>query len=126
MARLLRSRQSWFRNWLTERNHHSAEVSPTRIRSVGGDAAYFIGHTQRRYSLHYRRRLATLSEGGKGDDDVNPNFDNRFIGLSRVLLRVERQTAVELRNQRRINDELLREIEHELDLGQARLLAKGK
>jgi NhaP-type Na+/H+ or K+/H+ antiporter len=75
---------------------------------------------------HYRHRLATLSEGGKGDDDVNPNFYNRFIDLSRVLLRVERQTAVELRNQRRINDELLREIEHEIDLGEARLLAKGK
>jgi len=34
----------------------------------------------------------------------------------RELLRVERQTAVRLRNEGRINDETLRELEHELDL----------
>jgi len=73
---------------------------------------------------HYRHRLATLSEGGDGDDGVNPNFYKRFIDLSRELVRVERRTAVQLRNQRRISDELLRQIEHELDLGEARLLAK--
>jgi Na+/H+ antiporter len=75
---------------------------------------------------HYRHRLATLSERGEGHDGVNPNFYKRFIDLSRVLLQIERQTAVQLRNQRHISDELLREIEHELDLGEARLLAKGK
>jgi Na+/H+ antiporter len=75
---------------------------------------------------HYRHRLATLSEGGEDDDGVNPNFYKRFIDLSRALLRIERQTAVQLRNQRRISDELLREIEHELDLGETRLLAKSK
>ena len=35
-----------------------------------------------------------------------------------VLLNVERKTAVELRNQSQIGDELLRELEHELDLGE--------
>jgi CPA1 family monovalent cation:H+ antiporter len=40
-------------------------------------------------------------------------------------LRVERQTAVRLRNQGRINDESLRKLEHELDLSEAHLLAKG-
>jgi CPA1 family monovalent cation:H+ antiporter len=74
---------------------------------------------------HYRHRLATLGEGGDDDDGVNPNFYQRFIRLSLELLRVERRTAVQLRHQRRINDELLREIEHELDLGEARLLSKG-
>ncbi|HXU17323.1 MAG TPA: Na+/H+ antiporter [Terriglobales bacterium] len=75
---------------------------------------------------HYRHRLATLAEEGEGaEDGINPTFYKRFNDLSRELLRVERQTAVQLRNQRRISDELLREIEREIDLGEARLLTKS-
>jgi CPA1 family monovalent cation:H+ antiporter len=48
----------------------------------------------------------------------------RHVNLSRQLLRVERQTAVRLRNQRQISDELLRELERELDLSETRLLEK--
>ncbi len=74
---------------------------------------------------HYRHRLATLAEedatGAIGSD---ASFHQRFNELSRELLRVERQTAVRLRNQHHISDELLREIERELDLGEARLSAK--
>jgi CPA1 family monovalent cation:H+ antiporter len=39
--------------------------------------------------------------------------------ISRDLLRLERQTAVRLRNEGRINDETLRQLEHELDLREA-------
>jgi len=75
---------------------------------------------------HYRHRLATLAEEGDGSQDgVDPSFYRRFSDLSRELLGVERQVAVQLRNQRRISDELLREIEREIDLGEARLLAKS-
>jgi hypothetical protein len=35
-------------------------------------------------------------------------------------LKVERQTAVRLRNERRISDELLRELERELDLTESK------
>jgi monovalent cation/hydrogen antiporter len=45
--------------------------------------------------------------------------------VSSELLRVERNTAVQLRNQGRISDELLREFERELDLSEARLVAKS-
>jgi hypothetical protein len=74
---------------------------------------------------HYRHRLANISESGEVNDGTSPNFYKRFIDLSCELLRVERQTAVQLRKQHRISDEFLREIEHELDLGEARLQAKG-
>jgi monovalent cation/hydrogen antiporter len=75
---------------------------------------------------HYRHRLATLvDEGDSSRDGIDPTFHKRFNDLSRELLRVERQAAVQLRNERRINDELLRKIEHELDLGEARLMAKS-
>ena len=40
----------------------------------------------------------------------------RHQRLVRESLRVERQTAVRLRNERKINDETLRELERELDL----------
>ena len=58
-------------------------------------------------------------------DGGNPNFYKRFIELSRELLRVERETAIQMRNQGRIGDELLRKIERELDLVEVRL-AEGK
>ena len=76
---------------------------------------------------HYRHRLATLAEEGDvATDAIGPTFYRRLNDLSRELLHVERQRAVQLRNQRRISDELLREIEHELDLGEARLSAKSR
>jgi len=75
---------------------------------------------------HYRQRLATLTEGDDSEaEGADPTFYRRFNELSRQLLRVERQTAVQLRNQRRISDELLRQIERELDLGEARFIAKS-
>jgi monovalent cation/hydrogen antiporter len=76
---------------------------------------------------HYRHRLSTLGDGGDAlEDSAGTIFYRRFVDLSRELLHVERRTAVRLRNERRISDELLRELEHELDLNEARLTAKNK
>jgi CPA1 family monovalent cation:H+ antiporter len=74
---------------------------------------------------HYRTRLATVAGTETLGDVSTPAEYRRHIELSRELLRVERQTAVRLRNQGRINDESLRKLEHELDLSEAHLLAKG-
>jgi monovalent cation/hydrogen antiporter len=71
---------------------------------------------------HYRHRLATLT----GDaNDTHSGHQEVLVRVSREVLRVERQTAVRLRNEGRINDELLRDLEHELDLSEARYLASG-
>jgi Na+/H+ antiporter len=68
---------------------------------------------------YYQRRLTTLDhDGERSHETESVGFYQRFAALSRELLGVERRTAVELRNQRRIGDELLRELEHELDLGE--------
>jgi monovalent cation/hydrogen antiporter len=72
---------------------------------------------------HYRHRLATLKEGEGLENDSTSNHYARSVEISRDLLRVERRTAVYLRNQRRIGDEVLRQLEHELDLSEARLSA---
>lgn len=74
---------------------------------------------------HYHHRLAMLAETGDGTQDLQTNFHKRFNDVSGELLRVERTTAVQLRNQGRISDEVLREIERELDLIEARMVAKS-
>jgi CPA1 family monovalent cation:H+ antiporter len=75
---------------------------------------------------HYRTRLATVAGAETLGDVSAPGQYKRHIELSRELLRVERQTAVRLRNQGRINDESLRKLEHELDLSDAHLLSKER
>jgi CPA1 family monovalent cation:H+ antiporter len=68
---------------------------------------------------HYQQRLNAL-----GADEITANSSSltnhmRMKALSRELLRVERQTAVRLRNEGQISDEVLRDLEHELDLREA-------
>ncbi|MGH9496545.1 MAG: Na+/H+ antiporter [Candidatus Sulfotelmatobacter sp.] len=70
---------------------------------------------------HYRRRLGALEQGK--EQNRLPDI-MRYVDLSRELLQVERRTAVRLRNQRQISDELLRELERELDLSETQLLEK--
>jgi Na+/H+ antiporter len=77
-------------------------------------------------SHHYRIRLAGLIEDGNvSADGIGPEFHKRYVELSCKALKVERQTAVELRNHRRISDELLREIERELDLTDSKLAPRN-
>jgi len=72
--------------------------------------------------LHYRDRLAIMTEE---EVDVHSAAHRRFVELSRELLQVERRTAIRLRNEGRINDELLRQLERELDLADSRFLTGG-
>jgi CPA1 family monovalent cation:H+ antiporter len=72
---------------------------------------------------HYRQRLASLqirsgSRGGSGDHD-------RQLGLSLEALRIERETVIRLRDEGRINDEVMRRIERELDLAESMITAEG-
>lgn len=69
---------------------------------------------------HYRQRLSSLPHEGENQDGSDPKAYAKFLALSLELLRVERDTAVQLRNQGRINDEVLRQLLHELDLSETR------
>jgi CPA1 family monovalent cation:H+ antiporter len=70
-------------------------------------------------SRHYRHRLLNL----KVDSSPGEVTDHeRHIALSLEALRVERETAVRLRNEGRINDPVLRRIERELDLNESILV----
>jgi Na+/H+ antiporter len=69
----------------------------------------------------YTRRLANLSKESSENDEMSAKASERYRTVLKELLRVERKTAVRLRNDGRINDEVLRKIEHELDLSETRI-----
>jgi CPA1 family monovalent cation:H+ antiporter len=74
---------------------------------------------------HYRHRLEVIGEAKDGlEAGGSRNFYKRFVEVSGEALRVQRRTAVQLRNRGQISDELLRELERELDLDEARLQTK--
>jgi CPA1 family monovalent cation:H+ antiporter len=73
---------------------------------------------------HYQHRLEVLGTQESAEVSGSRNFYKRFIDVSREALRIQRRTAVQLRNQGQISDELLRDLERELDLDEARLLTK--
>ena len=100
------------------------QAALTHLEEARGKSGPVAAEAYDDLTLHYRRRLETLTEDGAAEDRSSPGFYRSFIDLSRELLRVERQTAVGLRNQRQISDELLREMERELDLEESRLVAK--
>ena len=72
-------------------------------------------------SRRYTRRLASLSQESADDGGMSNQELLRYRKILGELLRLERKTAVRLRNEGRINDEVLRKIQHELDLSETRL-----
>ena len=72
-------------------------------------------------SHRYARRLAALSKESQDNGGMTGKELQRYRKLMSDLLRLERKTAVQMRNDGRINDEILRKLEHELDLSETRL-----
>jgi len=72
---------------------------------------------------HYKHRLASVSELNQEQDKANAEHYFKYLDLSRTLLEVERHAALRLRDEGRITDEALRELEYEQDLSEARLMA---
>ena len=70
---------------------------------------------------HYEHRLAVLEGNDTAHGDDADAEHSRALVLTLELLHVERETAVGLRNAGRINDEVLRILEHELDLRESEL-----
>jgi len=74
-------------------------------------------------ALHYRQRLAGLTgeASSQQGQPVAPEQHVRYRDLARELAKIERDAAIRLRDEGRIDDDALRQIEHELDLTEARL-----
>ncbi len=67
---------------------------------------------------HYRQRLASLAANGEED---TASGHTRHLEISLEALRVERETAIRLRNEGRINDAVLKRLEREFDLSESHL-----
>ncbi|HZD95981.1 MAG TPA: Na+/H+ antiporter [Candidatus Sulfotelmatobacter sp.] len=67
---------------------------------------------------YYQRRLSSLPRDGNEQDQSDAETYKHYLELSLHLLRVEREMAVELRNNGRINDEVLRQLLRELDMSE--------
>ena len=93
-----------------------ARLEEERTKDGGEFAGIYEDLGQR-----YKHRLAKLTGQDNEEIGANPANYARYIALTRELLRAERKTAVRLRNEGRINDEVLRKVEHELDLTETRL-----
>jgi NhaP-type Na+/H+ or K+/H+ antiporter len=69
---------------------------------------------------HYRDQQENLS-AAESDEDGSGKVRQKYGELTQELLGIERQVALRLRNEGRISDEVLRRLEHEIDLREARL-----
>jgi CPA1 family monovalent cation:H+ antiporter len=70
---------------------------------------------------HYADRLASISKQRDEPNKNSPELHGGYLDLSRELLETERQTAIRLRDEGRISDEVWRGLEHELDLRETQL-----
>jgi Na+/H+ antiporter len=82
-----------------------------------GEATHHLEGAYQEATARYRRRLAAITRSAS----LHPNIDAEDHALSAELIRLERETALRLRDEGRINDDVLRQLERELDLNQTRL-----
>jgi Na+/H+ antiporter len=93
----------------------------THLESARGEDLQDFAAVYDDLSRRYTRRLASLSKENSDEDGMSNQELARYRQILGELLHLERKTALRLRNEGRINDEVLRKIEHELDLSETRL-----
>ena len=74
-----------------------------------------------RLRAEYADRIRQLSKDTSHEESVRRLFSRDFEELAREALETERDTVIALRNEETINDEVLRRIQHDIDLAEARL-----
>jgi len=78
--------------------------------------------TLQRLTAEYEDRILQLqNEVTENRNTFGPLFSQEFQHLAQAALDVERQTVLQLRNRRVINDEAMRRIQRDIDLAQTRL-----
>jgi len=78
--------------------------------------------TIQRLKVEYEDRIDQLeSETMEDDESSRGLFTAEYESLTRLTLETERQVILQLRNDRVINDEVLRHIQRDIDLAEARL-----
>jgi hypothetical protein len=106
----------------TEARRIMAEAALDRLERVNRDVDPSLAPLYEDLKEHYRRRLSALHQSGVSEEEAKADTKTyeRFLEVSLELLQAERETAVRLRNDGRINDEVLRQLLNELDLSETR------
>jgi len=119
--------------WLQVEDDDSAEQEEREARLKGNEAALarlneiadagkIPPETVQRLRVEYEDRIRQLEVCESDADEAHRGlFSSDYERLSHELLVVERKTIIELRNERVINDEVLRRIQRDIDLAEARL-----
>ncbi len=74
-----------------------------------------------RLRSEYADRIRQLRSEAPHEESVSRLFSADFEELAREVLQTERDTVIELRNEEAINDQVLRRIQRDIDLAEARL-----
>jgi monovalent cation/hydrogen antiporter len=114
------------RDTSVEQERHLAETLATeealaeipRLGAELGTDAEIVNRLRREYEKHLR----VLHAGDDGaDDEPALRYDRQYNALRLAVLEHKRATVVRLRDQRRIDDTVLRQVERRLDLEEVRL-----
>ena len=109
----------------SEARLRAAEAAIDRIDELAGEEWVRDDTADRLRGLYdyRRRRFANLigESDGEGDGIDYEDRTGAFMRLRTELLQAERDTLVRMRNEHRISDEVLRRVQRDLDLEEARL-----
>lgn len=105
-----------------EARHIMLETALTHIKSRRSEEdTHHLAAACDEATASYKRRLAAITGEAYAAHGIDAEDHAQIVTISRQLLRIERDTAIRLRNEGRINDEVLRQLERELDLTETRL-----
>jgi len=96
------------------------EAALARIEDMGSSSQARPENVERLRS-EYADRIRQLSKETSHEEGVRRLYSKDFEQLAREALETERDTVIALRNEDTINDEVLRRIQHDIDLAEARL-----
>jgi CPA1 family monovalent cation:H+ antiporter len=96
------------------------EAALSRVEDMGSSGRARLENVERLRS-EYADRIRQLSKDTSHEESVRRLYSKDFEQLAREALDTERETVIALRNEDTINDEVLRRIQHDIDLAEARL-----
>src|ERR1700704_2247800 len=96
------------------------EAALARIEDMGSSGQARPENVERLRS-GYADRIRQLSKDASHEESLRRLYSKDFEQLAREALETERETVIALRNEESISDEVLRRIQHDIDLAEARL-----
>ena len=100
------------------------EAALDRIEDLGSSGQARPESVERLRS-EYADRIRQLSKDTSHEESLRRLYSKDFQQLACEALDTERETVIALRNEDTINDEVLRRIQHDIDLAEARLSRRG-